>query len=129
MGSGIRVPGIFANIASFTLPVAARWRCLWRSNGGRGWRRHRPHRKGVRDSKSGRRPRHRRHAVGRRFVGAKKFVASAIGLSAARSRCREDLFPEPVREKAKAWHWGNHSLVTTASRAEKSAGLSATLRS
>jgi len=24
----------------------------------------------------------------------------------------EELFPEPVREKAKAWHWGNHSLVT-----------------
>ena len=24
----------------------------------------------------------------------------------------EELFPEPVREKAKAWHWGSHSLVT-----------------
>ena len=22
------------------------------------------------------------------------------------------MFPEPVREKAKSWHWGNHSLVT-----------------
>ena len=25
---------------------------------------------------------------------------------------RPQLFPGPVREKAKAWHWGNHSLVT-----------------
>jgi len=24
----------------------------------------------------------------------------------------EELFPELVREKAKSWHWGNHSLVT-----------------
>ena len=24
----------------------------------------------------------------------------------------EELFPQAVREKAKTWHWGNHSLVT-----------------
>jgi phytoene dehydrogenase-like protein len=41
-----------------------------------------------------------------------KFVASAIDFPRTVQMAGEELFPEPVREKAKAWHWGNHSLVT-----------------
>jgi phytoene dehydrogenase-like protein len=43
---------------------------------------------------------------------ARRFVASAIDFPATLRMAGEELFPEPVREKAKAWHWGNHSLVT-----------------
>jgi len=47
-----------------------------------------------------------------RFVGGTKFVASAIDFPATVQMAGEELFPAPVREKAKAWHWGSHSLVT-----------------
>ena len=47
-----------------------------------------------------------------RFIGGKKFVASAIDFPTTVQMAGEELFPEPVREKAKAWHWGSHSLVT-----------------
>ena len=47
-----------------------------------------------------------------RFIGGAKFVASAIDFPTTLQMTGEELFPEPVREKAKAWHWGNHSLVT-----------------
>ena len=47
-----------------------------------------------------------------RFVGATKFVASAIDFPTTVQMAGEELFPAPVREKAKAWHWGSHSLVT-----------------
>jgi len=112
-GAGIVFPAIFANIASFTLPVGgavslvnALTRVVEAGGGqvttgaevreivveqGRAT--------GVRLSDG-------------RIVSGKKFVASAIDFPATLAMAGEDLFPEPVREKAKAWHWGNHSLVT-----------------
>ena len=47
-----------------------------------------------------------------RSIAATKFVASAIDFPMTVSMTGEELFPEPVRAKAKAWHWGSHSLVT-----------------
>ena len=47
-----------------------------------------------------------------RTLEAGKFVASAIDFPATVQMTGEDFFPPPVRDKAKAWHWGNHSLVT-----------------
>jgi len=47
-----------------------------------------------------------------RALEAGKFVASAIDFPTTVQMTGEDLFPQPVRDKAKAWHWGNHSLVT-----------------
>ena len=47
-----------------------------------------------------------------RSIESGKFVASAIDFPTTVQIVGEDLFPEPVREKAKVWHWGNHSLVT-----------------
>jgi phytoene dehydrogenase-like protein len=113
MGSGIVFPAIFANIASFTLPVGGAvalplaLKRVVEDGGGivlTG--------KAVRDIKveSGR-------ATGvtlsdGTFVGAKRFVASAIDFPRTVEMAGEELFPEPVREKARDWHWGNHSLVT-----------------
>jgi phytoene dehydrogenase-like protein len=47
-----------------------------------------------------------------RSISGRKFVASAIDFPSTVQMAGEELFPELVREKAKAWHWGNHSLVT-----------------
>jgi phytoene dehydrogenase-like protein len=47
-----------------------------------------------------------------RSIEAGKFVASAIDFPATVQMTGEELFPPPVRDKAKAWLWGNHSLVT-----------------
>ena len=47
-----------------------------------------------------------------RTINGSKFVASAIDFPTTVQMAGEELFPEPVREKAKSWHWGNHSLVT-----------------
>jgi len=110
-GAGIVFPAIFANIASFTLPVGgavslplALARLI--ETGGS---------EILTDAdvkeitvKNGR-------ATGvklsdGRAVGAGKFVASAIDFPTTVQMAGEELFPEPVREKAKTWHWGNHSL-------------------
>src|SRR5712691_9328614 len=112
-GAGIVFPAIFANIASFTLPVGGAVtlvNALTRvveANGGEvitG--------ADVKEIvvKNGR-------ATGvkladGKFIGGKKFVASAIDFPSTVDMAGAELFPEPVREKAKAWHWGNHSLVT-----------------
>ena len=112
-GAGIVFPAIFANIASFTLPVGGAVSLVnalarvVEAGGGQvitGAE--------VKDIKveSGR-------ATGvtladGRFVGGRKFVASAIDFPTTVMMAGEELFPEPVREKAKSWHWGNHSLVT-----------------
>jgi phytoene dehydrogenase-like protein len=112
-GAGIVFPAIFANIASFTLPVGgavslvnALTRVVEASGGqvitgadvkeivvkgGRAI--------GVKLANS-------------KFVGARQFVASAIDFPGTVDMAGEELFPEPVRKKAKNWHWGNHSLVT-----------------
>ena len=47
-----------------------------------------------------------------RTIEGRKFVASAIDFPTTMQMTGEQLFPEQVREKAKSWHWGNHSLVT-----------------
>jgi phytoene dehydrogenase-like protein len=113
MGAGIVFPAIFANIASFTLPVGGAVtlvNALTRvveANGGavitgadvkeivvRGGRA-----TGVRLADG-------------ETIEARQFVASAIDFPTTVDMAGEELFPEPVREKAKAWHWGNHSLVT-----------------
>jgi phytoene dehydrogenase-like protein len=45
-------------------------------------------------------------------IEAKRFVASGTDAPATMRMVGEEHFPEPVRQKLKAWHWGNHSLVT-----------------
>jgi phytoene dehydrogenase-like protein len=112
-GAGIVFPAIFANIASFTLPVGganALPLALARVVEAGG---------GVvltgadvtEITVSGDRATGVRLADGRRIEGM-KFVASAIDFPTTLQLTGEELFPVPVREKAKSWHWGNHSLVT-----------------
>ena len=112
-GAGIVFPAIFANIASFTLPVggavslvSALARVVEAGGG---------------EVITGANVKQIKVESGRatgvtladgRFIGGRKFVASAIDFPATVQMAGEDLFPAPVREKAKAWHWGNHSLVT-----------------
>jgi phytoene dehydrogenase-like protein len=112
-GAGIVFPAIFANIASFTLPVGGAISLVnalarvVEAGGGEvvtG--------ADVKEIvvKNGR-------ATGVKLADGKliegrKFIASAIDFPATVQMAGEALFPEPVREKAKAWHWGNHSLVT-----------------
>jgi phytoene dehydrogenase-like protein len=45
-------------------------------------------------------------------VEARRFIASAIDAPATMRMAGEERFPEDVRKKLNAWHWGNHSLVT-----------------
>jgi len=45
-------------------------------------------------------------------IEGSRFIASAIDAPATMRMAGEDLFPEDVRKKLNAWHWGNHSLVT-----------------
>lgn len=112
-GAGIVFPAIFANIASFTLPVggavslALALKRVVEAGGGcviTGAE--------VREieTRNGR-------ATGvklgdGRVITASKFVVSAIDFPTTLQITGENLFPEPVRDKAKTWHWGNHSLVT-----------------
>ena len=112
-GAGIVFPAIFANIASFTLPVGgavslvnALTRVL-EAGGGQVTTGADVKEIVVRQGR----------ATGvkladGRAIEAKKFVASAIDFPTTVEMAGEELFPEPVREKAKAWHWGNHTLVT-----------------
>jgi phytoene dehydrogenase-like protein len=112
-GAGIVFPAIFANIASFTLPVGgavslvdALTRAV-EAGGGEVIT-------GA-DVKEivvkGGRATGVKLADGKTIEG-KKFVASAVDFPSTVQMAGAELFPEPVREKAKAWHWGNHSLVT-----------------
>src|SRR5712691_7826804 len=112
-GAGIVFPAIFANIARFTLPVGgavslvnALTRVVEANDG---------------EVITGADVKEIKVENGRatgvkladgKFIGGKKFVASAIDFPSTVDMAGAELFPEPVREKAKAWHWGNHSLVT-----------------
>src|SRR5262244_3649636 len=112
-GAGIVFPAIFANIASFTLPVGgavslvhALARVVEAGGGDVIANAH------VREIKveNGR-------ATGvvlddGRVMTGRQFVASAVDFPTTVQMAGEELFPEPVRQKAKSWHWGNHSLVT-----------------
>jgi phytoene dehydrogenase-like protein len=112
-GAGIVFPAIFANIASFTLPVggavslvAALGRVVEAGGG-----------EIVTDADvkeikvEGGRATGVKLADGR-FIASSKLVASAIDFPTTVQMAGEELFPQAVREKAKTWHWGNHSLVT-----------------
>lgn len=112
-GAGIVFPAIFANIASFTLPVGGAVslvNALTRvveSGGGQV----------ITGADVKEITVERGRATGVRLadgrsIGAGRFVASAIDFPATVAMAGEELFPEPVQEKAKSWHWGNHSLVT-----------------
>ena len=113
-GAGIVFPAIFANIASFTLPVGGAVSLVnaLHARGGSGRRR-----------KSSPAPTSRRSRSRAAAPPASSSPTAASSRepnsSPARSTFRPpcdmagaELFPEPVREKAKSWHWGNHSLVT-----------------
>jgi phytoene dehydrogenase-like protein len=112
-GAGIVFPLIFANVTEFTLPVggaASFTDALTRvitacggsvitnadvkeivvRNGRAVW---------VRLAEGG-------------MVEGRRFIASAIDAPATMRMAGEELFPEEVRKKLNAWHWGNHSLVT-----------------
>jgi phytoene dehydrogenase-like protein len=52
-----------------------------------------------------------RLADGRRIEAA-RFVASAIDAPATARLVGEEHFPDDVRAKLRAWHWGHHSLLT-----------------
>ena len=112
-GAGIVFPAIFANVMDFTLPVggaASLPEALRRIVEGSG---------GAvltgRDVKeiqvtNGR-------ATGVRLangdaIAARRLVASAIDAPTTMRMAGEELFPDGVRQKLNAWHWGNHSLVT-----------------
>ncbi|HEX3440743.1 MAG TPA: NAD(P)/FAD-dependent oxidoreductase [Pseudolabrys sp.] len=112
-GAGIVFPAIFANIASFTLPVGGAVSLVnalsrvVEAGGGEVITN-----ADVKEIKveSGR-------ATGvvlddGRFIGGRQFVASAVDFPSTVQMAGEELFPDPVRQKAKSWHWGNHSLVT-----------------
>ena len=124
-GAGIVFPAIFSNIASFSLPVggardACRWRCSAWSKRAAARSSPAPTCKEI-TCKNGR-------ATGvkladGRTIEAKKIVASAIDFPGTLRMAGEELFPEPVREKAKGWHWGNHSLVTLHLALKKAATL------
>jgi phytoene dehydrogenase-like protein len=112
-GAGIVFPAIFANIASFTLPVGgasslvhALARVVEACGG---------------EVITGAEVKEIKVEQGRatgvtlsdgRFIGGRQFVASAIDFPTTVQMAGEELFPETVREKANSWHWGNHSLVT-----------------
>ena len=112
-GAGIVFPAIFANIASFTLPVggavslALALARVVEAGGGEIITN-----ADVKEIKvANGRATGVKLADGRTIDG-RKFVASAIDFPTTMQMTGEELFPDPVREKAKSWHWGNHSLVT-----------------
>ncbi len=112
-GAGIVFPAIFANVMEFTLPVggaisfAEALRRVIEANGGMVLTH-----SDVREIKvqNGR-------ATGVRLangdtIEVRRLVASAIDAPATMRMAGEALFPDEVRQKLNAWHWGNHSLVT-----------------
>jgi phytoene dehydrogenase-like protein len=112
-GAGIVFPLIFANVMEFTLPIGGAVslpRALQRvveSTGGAVLCNTE-----VREivTKGGR-------ATGVRLangdtIEARRLVVSAIDAPTTMRMTGESLFPEDVRKKLDAWHWGNHSLVT-----------------
>ena len=112
-GAGIVFPGIFSNIAGFTLPVGGAHalplalRRIVEEGGG----------KVVMDVEVREIVVQQGRATGVRLadgttIGGGKFVASAIDFPSTVEMTGLDLFPQPVQDKAKNWHWGNHSLVT-----------------
>lgn len=112
-GSGVVFPAIFSNIASLGLPVGGSVSLVHALA--------RAVEAGGGQVITGARVREIVVTNGRatgvklddgRSIAGRKFVASAIDFPATVAMAGEDLFPQAVREKARDWHWGNHSLVT-----------------
>jgi phytoene dehydrogenase-like protein len=112
-GAGIVFPGIFSNVMEFTLPVGgavslpAALRRVIEAAGGSVMTDADVKEVQVRNGR----------ATGVRLANGdilegRRFVASAIDAPTTMRMAGEELFPEEVRQKLKAWHWGNHSLVT-----------------
>ena len=112
-GAGIVFPLIFANVMEFTLPVggsASFTDALARvieACGGAVMTRADVKEIVVRNGRAAA----VRLADGGVLEGS-RFIASAIDAPTTMRMAGEDLFPEDVRKKLDAWHWGNHSLVT-----------------
>jgi phytoene dehydrogenase-like protein len=112
-GAGIVFPAIFANVMEFTLPVGGAvslpeaLRRIVEAAGG-----------AVLTSSEVKEIRVQNgRAAGVRLangdtIDGRRFVASAIDAPTTMRMAGEELFPDSVRQKLNAWHWGNHSLVT-----------------
>src|SRR5262249_8943362 len=112
-GSGIVFPAIFANIASFTLPVggavslALALARVVESGGGEIITNADVKEVKVANGRAtGVEPPDGLTSDGR------KLVASAIDFPTTMQMTGEELLPEPVRATAKSWHWGHPGLVT-----------------
>jgi phytoene dehydrogenase-like protein len=112
-GAGIVFPAIFANVAELALPVggalslAQALRRIVEAGGGTVLTGSDVKEIVVRDKR----------ATGVRLangemIEARRFVASAIDAPRTMRMAGEELFPDDVRKKLNAWHWGKHSLVT-----------------
>ena len=112
-GAGMVFPAIFSNIAGFTLPVGGAQALplalcrIVEAGGGKIIMNADVKEIVVADGR----------VTGVRLADggalkAEKFVASAIDFPATLDMTGPELFPRPVQDKAKNWHWGNHSLVT-----------------
>jgi phytoene dehydrogenase-like protein len=112
-GAGIVFPLIFANVSEFTLPVGgaasftdALTRVIEACGGSV-----------VTNAEVKEIVVHSGRAVAVRLadggtVEGSRFIASAIDAPATMRMAGAERFPEEVRRKLDAWHWGNHSLVT-----------------
>jgi phytoene dehydrogenase-like protein len=112
-GSGIVFPAIFANVMEFTLPVggaqsfAEALRRVLEANDGAVLTGAEVKEIAVRGGRAS----GVRLASGE-TIEARRLVASAIDAPATMRMAGAELFPDEVRKKLDAWHWGNHSLVT-----------------
>jgi len=112
-GAGIVFPAIFSNVMEFTLPVGganslplALARIVTAAGGAV-----------MVDSEVKEIVVTNGRATGVRLatgeaIEAKRLVASAIDAPTTMAMAGRELFPDDVRAKLEAWHWGNHSLVT-----------------
>src|SRR5919106_4698195 len=111
-GAGIVFPLIFANVMEFTLPVGGSasftdaLQRLLEAHGGAVITDAEVREIVVKNGRAGA----VRLANGETIAGT-RFVASAIDAPTTMRMAGEELFPEDVRKKLNAWHWGNHSLV------------------
>jgi phytoene dehydrogenase-like protein len=112
-GAGIVFPAIFANVTELALPVggalslAQALRRIVEAAGGAVLTGSEVKEIQVRNGRASA----VRLANGE-TLEAKRFVASAIDAPATMRMAGEELFPDDIRKKLNAWHWGKHSLVT-----------------
>jgi phytoene dehydrogenase-like protein len=112
-GAGIVFPAIFTNVADLALPVggsaslAEALRRIVEAAGGTVLTGSGVKEIVVRNGRAG----GVRLDNGETIEG-RRLVASAIDAPATMRMAGAELFPDSVRQKLNAWHWGNHSLVT-----------------